>query len=118
MPSRNPDDVLNTAGEERLRLIYESELAYLRGDFKRTMQCYHKTKGDDAARLRVCPVAIAAAISLGDYQAYTEIEGYLKRFIEANKGSGIAVAAEYSLATAAVSVIAPNMAPDWLKAGI
>lgn len=115
MPSRNPDDVLNTAGEERLRLIYE--LAYLRGDFKRTMQCYHKTKGDDAARLRVCPVAIAAAISLGDYQAYTEIEGYLKRFIEANKGSGIAVAAEYSLATAAVSVIAPNMAPDWLKAG-
>jgi DNA-binding CsgD family transcriptional regulator len=117
MPRSNPDAVLDTVGEDRLRLIYESELAYLRGDFKRTMQCYHKTKGDDAARLRVCPLAIAAAISLGDYQAYTEIEGYLKRFIEANKGSGIAVAAEHSLATAAVSAIAPNMAPDWLKAG-
>lgn len=117
MPIHNPDAVLDAMGENRLRRIYEAELAYLRGNFQLTMQCYQKAEGDEAARLRICPLAIAAAISLGDYRAYTEIESYLKRSIETNKSSEIAAIADLSLATAAVSVIAPNMAPDWLKVG-
>jgi len=117
MPDNNPDRILDTIAEDRLRLIYEGELAYLRGDFAQTMRCFQKTEGDDAARLRACPVTIAAAISLGDYRAYRSIESYLKRCAEAYKGSNIAALAELSLATAAVSVIAPNMAPDWLKSG-
>jgi DNA-binding CsgD family transcriptional regulator len=117
MPDHNPDAILDTVREERLRLQYESELAYLRGDFARTMRCFQKTEGDDAARLRACPAAIAAAISLGDYQAYAEIDTYLKSCVKANKGSDTAVFAELALATAAVSVIAPNMAPGWLKEG-
>jgi DNA-binding CsgD family transcriptional regulator len=117
VPVNNPDAILDTIDEERLRLQYEGELAYLRGDFTRTMRCFFKTEGNDAARLRACPSAIAAAISLGDYRAYTEIDAYLKSCVKANKGSGIAVYAELALATAAVSVIAPDMAPDWLKEG-
>lgn len=117
MPVHNPDAILDTIEEDKLRLIYEAELAYLRGDFERTMVCFHKTAGDDAARLRSCPVAIAAAISMGDYHAYTEIDAYLKRFIKADTDSGIRASAEFSLATTAVSVLAPNMVPDWLKAG-
>jgi hypothetical protein len=117
MPSGNPDAIMDTMDEDRLRLIYEAELAYLRGDFRRAMLCYHKTEGYDAARLRACPLAIAAAISMGDYRTYTEIESYLKRCIDANKGSEIAACAEISLATTAVSVLAPKMVPSWLKAG-
>ncbi len=117
LPSGNPDAILDTMDEDRLRLIYEAELAYLRGDFRRAMLCYHETEGYDAARLRACPLAIAAAISMGDYRTYTEIESYLKRCIDANKGSEIAACAEISLATAAVSVLAPKMVPSWLKAG-
>jgi excisionase family DNA binding protein len=117
MPVNHPDAILDTIDEDRLRLICEAELAYMRGDFRRTMQCYHKTEGDDAARIRTCPAAIAAAISLGDYRVYTEIDAYLKRFKKVGIGNGVAVYAELSLATAAVSVIAPNMAPDWLKEG-
>lgn len=116
MPDRHPDAILNTLDENRLRLIYAAELAYLRGDFRRTMQCYLEADRSDAARLRICPVAIAAAISLVDYPAYMEIEGYLKRCMEVNHGSEIA-AAELSLVTAAVNVLAGNMAPGWLKAG-
>lgn len=117
MPGERPDSILETVGEERLRLQYEGELAYLRGHFRRVIQCYHRTAGDDAARLRACLVTIAAAISLGDYRAYTEVETYCKEYIAANGGgSGVAVA-QLALATAAVSIIAPKMAPDWLKEG-
>lgn len=117
MPDGNPDAVLDTVREERLRLQFEGELAYLRGDFRRTMRCFQKTKGDDTARLRACPAAIAAAISLGDYRTYTEICSYLKKYAKAYKNGDIAVFAELALATAAVSVIAPRMAPDWLIEG-
>jgi DNA-binding CsgD family transcriptional regulator len=117
MPFDNPDAILDTVSDRRLQLQYEGELAYLRGDFEKTIRCFNETKGDDAARLRACPVAIAAAISLGDYRAYTEIEAYLKGWAQSDKRSHICAMAELSLATAAVSVIAPNMAPGWLKEG-
>jgi len=117
MPSNNPDVILDIVSEKRLRLQYEGELAYLRGDFCRAIDCFHSTKDDDAARLRACPLAIAAAISLGDYETYTEIDAYLKGFVKADEGSDVAAFAELALATAAVSVIAPNMAPRWLKDG-
>jgi len=117
MPIDDPDAILNAVNDRRLQLQYEGELAYLRGDFEKTMRCFNETKDDDAARLRACPVAIAAAISLGDYRAYTEIEAYLKGWTQTEKANYISAMAELSLATAAVSVIAPNMAPHWLKEG-
>jgi len=116
-PANDPDAILNTVREERLRLQFEGALFYLRGDFARTMRCYQKTEGDGAARLCACPLAVAAAISLGDYHAYTEIDAYLKRCIKPGQSSDAAAFAELALATAAVSVIAPNMAPGWLKEG-
>jgi len=117
MPRDDPDAILDRVREERLSLQYEAELSYLRGDFARTMRCYQRTDGDDAARLRACPVTIVAAISRGDYQAYREIDAYLKRCAEVQRGSAVGAFAEQALATAAVSIIAPNMAPDWLKRG-
>jgi hypothetical protein len=117
MPSHNPDAILAAIDEDRLRLIYEAELAYLRGDFVRTMQCYLKTEGDDAARLRACPVAIAAAISLGDYRAYTQIDAYLKSCVNIGRGADVTALAEVALATVAVSVVVPDMTPEWMKRG-
>lgn len=117
MPGHDPDAILDLVGEDRLRLPYEGELAYLRGDFRRTMRCFAKTEGDAAARLRACPAAVAAAISLGDYAAYAQIETYLKGIIAAHGGGAVSAVAELALATAAVSAIAPDMAPGWLKEG-
>lgn len=116
MPRDNPDTILDAVNEERLRLQYAGELAYLRGDFEKTLRCFRKTEEDDAARLRVCPVSIAAALSLGDYKSYMEIEKYLKGFISGHHDN-VSTFAELSLATTAVSAIAPNMVPDWLKCG-
>ena len=83
MPRDNPDAILDTVKEERLRLHYESDLAYLRGDFELVISCFQKTEGDDASRLRACPQTIAAAMSIGNYTLYTEIETYLKNIIKA-----------------------------------
>lgn len=117
LPADNSEAILNTVADERARLQYEAELAYLRGDFLQTLACYHRTEGNDAVRLRICPVAVAAAISTGDYSAYTQMEAYLKRCTKAYPDSIVAFMAELAIATAAVSCIAPNMTPEWLKQG-
>jgi DNA-binding CsgD family transcriptional regulator len=117
MPIHNPDAILESIEEERIRLIYEMELSYLRGDFEKVIHCFDKTLGDDGARLRACPAAIAASISMGDYQTYTKIDAYLKRCITDHPDPTIRATAEFSYATVAVSASALNMVPDWLKKG-
>ncbi len=119
LPAHDPDAIVHTVSGERERRQYEAELAYLRGDFKRAMRCFFDTEGDGAARLRICLVAIAAAISMGDYRAYTQIDTHLKNCVKDQKGKNdsVAVVAELALSTAAVSAIAPNMASEWLKKG-
>lgn len=117
MPIHNPDSILEIVKEEKERLQYESELAYLRGDFESAMRCYDKTEGNDTARLRASLVAVAAAISLGDYPAYLKIEAYLKSYLSKGNDRVCSAVAELALASVAVSVFAPNMVPDWLKEG-
>lgn len=117
MPAHNPDAILNIVEEEKPRLQYEGELAYLRGDFARTMRCYDKTEGDEAARLRASLTAVAAAISLGDYPAYLKIEAYLKSYAGAGRGRDSSAIAELALASVAVSVSAPSMVPKWVAEG-
>ena len=117
MPIDEPDRILDTIRDESLRIQYEGELAYLRGDFKLIKNYYHKTEGDDASRLRISSVAIAAAISTGDYSFYSDIEGFLKGIIEANKDNSLSVFAELCLSTAYTGAAVANMVPDWLKDG-
>jgi len=117
MPRHHPAAVLDTVGEDRLRLHLEGELAYLCGDFERVIACFHCTKGDDAVRLCACSLTIATAITTGDYVLFSEIEVYLKSIIDANIGTAISAVAQLSLDTAYVSAIAPNMVSDWLKSG-
>lgn len=117
MPSNNPDGILDSMDDERLRIKYECELSYLRGDFKRALNCFRKAEGEEAAKLCASYVAVAAAISLGDHKAYIEIEEYLKRCMSDDRGSNVSTVAELALSAVYVSVIAPNMAPNWLKDG-
>ena len=117
MSSDNPNKILENIDEERIRNIYEAELCYLKGEFLKVIDCFNKTKEDVVARLRICPITIAAAISMGDYFTYTQIEEYLKKYTDSYIEDKIRFMAEFSLATTAVSVLAPNMVPEWLKTG-
>ena len=116
MPRDNPDAILDT-GDERLRPMYEGYLAYLRGDFELVKRCFRKTEGDDAVKLRVCAVAIAVAVSTGDYSLYQEIESYCKGMILTDIGANVTAVAELTLNTAYIGAGALTMAAGWLKDG-
>lgn len=115
--SQTPFSILESIKDERATRMYEADFAYLKGDFQKVMSCYQKSTGDEAALLRICPIAIAAAISLGDYYTYAEIESHLKRYEKLKVAPRIKVFTEFSIATAAVSSLAPNMVPKWLQSG-
>jgi len=117
MPSDHPDSILTQVSDERSRRQYEAELAYLRGDFARALCCYREAKEDPAAKLRASLIGVAAAISLGDYHAYKEIEVYLKDCRKVYPASDLSIIAELALASVGVSVVALNMIPSWLKDG-
>jgi len=102
LPADHPEGILATIREPRLQRQIEAELAYLRGDFKQTMGCFTAAGRDEAAKIYVAPMAIAAAISLGDYRFYSTIDGYLKGVIAAHPGTVMATYAELALATAEV----------------
>jgi excisionase family DNA binding protein len=116
MPRGNPAKVLDGMND-RQRLQQESVLAYLKGDFERVKDCYLKTKGDEAARLCISSVTIAAAISTGDYPLYSEVEAWLKGMAGQYGDPDITVFTELCLANAAVSAVALDMVPEWLKTG-
>jgi len=117
VPRINPDRVMETASEERFRLIYEIAFTYARGDFERAICCYHELEGDDAAKLCACTIAIGAAISTGDYPLFIEIESYLKGIVGANISDDVTAYAQLALAGGYLGATAPNMVPDWLKDG-
>ncbi len=117
LPGDCPDAALDTLQEPRLRLQYQAELAYLRGDFPRVAACFRQLGQDDGAKLRACSLTIAAAISLGDYALYRRIDAYLDSLIQANPGSIVEAVADSARNVAYVSAIVPGMVSPWLKEG-
>ena len=118
MPRNNPDAILDSVGEERLRLHYEGELAYLRGDFERVAGCFRKINSEDvASRLCACPSTIAAAVSLGNFSLYQELETWLKGILKANIGAELKAIAELSLDTVYTGAAVPHLVSARLKDG-
>ena len=116
-PMEDPESILATIRDKGIRLMTEAAFAYFRGDFSRALECYRQNDGNDAVKLYSSGLTIAAAMSMGDYKFYTEVESFLKGIIAAGISDEITAYAESSLSVASVGAIAPNMVPEWLKAG-
>jgi DNA-binding CsgD family transcriptional regulator len=116
-PRHDPDGILSAISDARLKILPEMGLAYARGDFARLKDCYYTISADAAVKLCACPSAIAAAISLGDYSFYLEIENYLKDHLKADISDSVSAFAELVLASAYLGAMAPSMTPAWLKDG-
>ena len=116
-PYDAPDRVLDVIGDEKLRLAPEAMLAYLRGDFERVKLCYKDSEGDDAVKLLVGAISIPAAISVGDYPFFLEVEGWLKELASADLGPGVTAYARYALASGYIGAHVPDMIADWIKNG-
>jgi len=95
----------------------DCELAYVRGDFEKVKNLFADAEEDSPSKFYASSLAIAAAISTGDYSFYTKIDTFLQNQIYNQKNADIAKVAELFLATAPVSMFVPEMAPTWLKGG-
>jgi DNA-binding CsgD family transcriptional regulator len=116
LPRNNPEAGLDGIPNEEARLFAECYIAYMRGEYEKAIRCYHRIDSD-AARLRACSTALASAVSTGDYPLYQEIESYCKGIISAGLGTIATTVAEWSLACINVSMLTPDMIPEWLKNG-
>ena len=117
MPLDNPDAVLDMVSFDHLRVIPEIHLAYLRGDFERVKRAYDEISGNGVVKLTASGTAIAAAISLGDYPFFLEVEAYLKNIVREDVSANVTAYAEFSLAIAYIGAVANNMVPEWLING-
>lgn len=116
-PHDKPDAIVDMVAEERLRILPKMGLAYARGDFEQIKRNFCALKGDEVIKLCACAVTIPAAISLGDYAFFREVETYLKGVAEANPSAAATAFAELILAGGYLGAGAPDMIPDWLKNG-
>jgi len=117
MPLENPDAILDSIKEERLRLHYENNLDYLRGDYERILLRFQETGDDDASKLLASLVTMSAAMSLGNYDSYREIESYLLSILSVDAGADATAVAELSLNAAYIYASAHTLVADWLKRG-
>ena len=119
LPKDNPDSVFDLIPEQytNLRLYVECYIAWMRGDYERSKECYRNITGDEAIKLRASTTAVAAAVGLGDYPFYQEIEAYCKGIIKADMGALATSYAEYALAIVYVSASVTEMIPSWMKEG-
>ena len=115
-PCENPKTFINNIAI-RVQPLYDCGFAYIRGDFERVIQCFRKIEGDDAVKLITCSLAIAAAISTGDYPLYLEIETWLKNIVKENVSADVTAVAKLQLASAYLGAMVPSMTPDWLANG-
>ncbi|MDD3409346.1 MAG: helix-turn-helix domain-containing protein [Eubacteriales bacterium] len=116
MPRARPEKVLDTL-EPPLRAQYEAEFAYLRGDFRPILTYARAVLPDASTYLCACAIGASAAVSLGDYPAFTDFMARLERVKARCPGTEAALFAEAALATEAVSLYAPENAPPWLQRG-
>jgi DNA-binding CsgD family transcriptional regulator len=99
------------------RVIRECLLTYSRGNYEHVKQVFQNSGEDDALKFCISVIAIAAAISTGDYPMYLKIEAFLKDIIAADIDPVITACAELALANGYLGAGAPNMVPGWLKDG-
>jgi DNA-binding CsgD family transcriptional regulator len=113
----NPYSVIDSVKDEKLRSFHTAHLSYLKGDFEQARRCCRTTEGDEAAKLLISGIAIATAISSGDFAFYDEYETFLKAVIESDMGASVTSYAELQLAIGYMGAGLPEMTAEWIKNG-
>lgn len=102
---------------EELQRLVLAYYAYYRGEYEPAKRCWRETPVDADTKLTAASLAMAAAMSTGDYALYDEIQSALKAETERAQTPCAKALLSLPSAMAAVSMCAPGMAPDWLKSG-
>lgn len=102
---------------EELQPLASAYYAYYRGQYEPAKRCWRETPKGAAAKLTAASLAMAAAMSTGDYALYDAIRSALKEEMEQAQTLYAKTLLSFPSAMAAVSMCAPAMVPDWLKRG-
>mgnify|MGYP002732308126 CR=1 FL=1 len=113
LPKGRPDAALENV-PPAYHALAVADLEFRRGNTAPILTLWRQSELTDENRLSYASLAIAAAISAGDYSLYYEIESYLRRCsIGASKCEQALLSLPAVLA--AVSMALPDMTPQWLK---
>ena len=102
---------------EDVQPLVSSYYAYYRGEYEPAKRCWRETPKGTDTKLTATSLAMAAAMSTGDYALYDEIQSMLKGETERAQTPYAKKLLSFPSAMAAVSMCAPSMVPDWLKSG-
>lgn len=116
MPISNPDSVLSTLRTECVRRQYEGEIAYLRGDFDRAIRCFSDSKISDSTYLCAALVTMAAAVSTGNYETYTEVAHSIQELCSVSDETTWHMA-DMNRSMLMLSMEAPELVPEWVQNG-
>lgn len=97
--------------------LAEADMAFRQGNPAPALECWRKTPPESGAFLSVATLATAAAISGGDYAAFTEILRLMAQRKAAARSPEEGALQSLPEALAAVSMALPSMTPDWLQEG-
>ena len=109
--------------EETMKMCDEVGLAYLQGDFSKAMLIYQNiddkiiSEDNITSKIYLSSTVIGAAISLGKFTFFAEIEEFLKNVISETEDKRVATFAELVLSSVYLGALASSMAPEWLKNG-
>ena len=117
MPKDNPDAAINMVHQEREKLFTRSCLSYFRGDFTEVISCFRKGEKDLPAMLSIAQPVIGAAISVGDFALFAEIEDLVQKVINKSVDELVTGYAELALFGGYLGAEAPDLVSGWLKDG-
>jgi len=117
LPGASLQNLSPSEADKIQRQQLDCEMAYVRGDFEKVKNLFADAEEDSPSKFYASSLAIAAAISTGDYDFYNKVDTFLQNRIANQQNANIARIAELFLATAPVSMFAPEMAPTCLEDG-
>lgn len=116
LPRNNPDAVIKTLPQD-IRKFVAADLSYRRGDPIPAQKVWQSIQRNDCSLPFAASLAIAAAISDGNYESYNEIQNYLDDCIAKTENQMDRSLLSLPQVLTAVSMSSPDMTPDWLKKG-
>jgi len=115
-PKADPAAVFYQVPDEHRHLAL-LQFAYMTGDFSLVKDIFNLYSGDLAARLVVGPWAVAAAIAMGDWQFYDEVDAFLSGFIDPLVPASMRSYAEFAISIGSIGARSLYRVPDWVTAG-
>lgn len=115
-PVADPTAVFYEVPDE-IRNLAVLQFAYLSGDFGHIRDSYYQLTDDMAARLVAAAWALPAAIAMGDWQFYDDVDAFLTSAIRPEVPASVRSYAEFVIAVGSIGARSLDRVAHWIKSG-